>query len=120
LAVFPEAKLFSGWNFPVKNEIQNWNPEFASHYGMAAGDHCGDATDMMPAPARRPPVAGQGCRTGRTATGCGHGQPATLPATGNAWPHGPATDTAGHGRTRTRQAGHREDVAKRRPGCGRN
>jgi len=30
------------------------------------------------------PAAGQGCRTGRTATGCGHGQPATLPATGNA------------------------------------
>ena len=56
LAVFPEAKLFSGWNFPVKNEIQNWNPEFASHYGMPAGDHCGDATDMMPAPAGRRPA----------------------------------------------------------------
>ena len=34
LAVFPEAKLFSGWIFPVKNEIQNSISEFASRYGM--------------------------------------------------------------------------------------
>ena len=87
LAVFPEAKWFSGWNFPVKNEIQNSISEFASGYGMPAGDHCGDLADMIlatgtrtgsPAPsAHRPPVTA-------TATGCGHG-------------HRTRTDTAGHG-----------------------
>ena len=127
LAVFPEAKLFSGWNFRVKNEIQNWNPEFVSHYGMPAGDHCGDLADMMLATGAgtgspvtvRPPATATGCRPGLPDRPHGHGlrpRPATAPVTRTghrqrtARPHGPAP---------ARQAGHCEDVAKRRTGCGR-
>jgi hypothetical protein len=36
LAVFSQAKLFSGQNFRVKNEIRNWISEFALRYGMPA------------------------------------------------------------------------------------
>ena len=133
LAVFPEAKMFSGQNFRVKNEIRNWISEFASRYGMPAGDHCGDLTDMMPAtrtgtgrrlappaPARRhrPAPSGHGHRLPATVRRPhGHGlrpRPAMMrpPATGNARPHGPAP---------ARQStGHGGDVAKRRHGCGRN
>ena len=81
LAVFPEAKLFPGQNFRVKNEIQNSISEFATGYGMLAGNHCGDLTDMMPA-------TGTGTGTGSlapsghrpaTATGCRLGLPAARP-----------------------------------------
>jgi hypothetical protein len=105
LAVFPEAKWFSGQNFRVKNEIRNSISEFARRYGIPVGEignGIGNGCRLAlpaPAPARRPAGLAQ-------------------PATGHGlrpWP----PDTDGHGRTRTRHAGHREDVAKRRPGCGR-
>ena len=114
LAVFLKAKLFSGCIFRVKNEIQNSISEFASRYGMPAGDHCGDLADMMPAtgtgtgrrlappaPARRHRPA-TGCRPGLPAIvrrSHGHGlrpRPATAPATGNAR-HG-RTDRHRHGK----------------------
>jgi hypothetical protein len=103
LAVFPEAKLFSGPIFRVKNEIQNLIPEFASHYGMAVG---GSATGSAT-------VAGWRCRhrhrfagTVRppvTATGCGQGcRPRTRPHG-----HGLRVAGCGHGhRTRPDTAGH--------------
>ena len=53
LAVFPQAKWFSIPIFRVKNEIQNWNPEFASHYGMAVGGSATGSAGRRPAP-RRP------------------------------------------------------------------
>ena len=92
-AVFPEAKLFSGPIFRVKIEIQNSISEFASRYGMPAGDHCGDLADMMLA-------TGTATRTGTGSPApSGHRlrpRPATAPATGNAR-HG-RTDRHRHGK----------------------
>jgi hypothetical protein len=106
LAVLPEAKLFSGPIFRVKNEFQNWIPEFATRYGMpvgAAGTGTASpaglarpatghghrlrpglpATDRPPAThgtAARPRVAGcgHGYRTRPDTDGHGHGKPATV------------------------------------------
>ena len=57
LAVFPEAKWFSGQNFRVKNEIQNSISEFASRYGMPVGGSATGSAGRRPAPRRpaRPP-----------------------------------------------------------------
>jgi len=52
LAVFPEAKLFSGQNFRVKIEIQNSISEFARHYGMPVGGSATGSAGRRPAPPR--------------------------------------------------------------------
>lgn len=98
LAVFPQAKWFSGQNFRVKNEIQNSIPEFASRYGMSAGDHCGDLADMMPAPAP--------ARRHRPATGHGHRLPATA-SHGTGHPDRPPATHGTAARTGTGTAKHR-------------
>lgn len=111
LAVFPEAKWFSGQNFRVKNEIQNSIPEFASHYGMPVdriGNGIGNGRRLAlpaPAPARRPaglarPATGHGHRLPARVAGPTHGRglrprPATAPAT-----------QTGHGQRTARPHGH--------------
>lgn len=101
--------MFSGQNFRVKIEFQNSISEFATRYGMPV---CGSATESAT-------VAGWRCRHRHRLAG----RPGWLdrpPVAARVASRGTGhPDTAGHGRTRTRQAGHRKDVAKRRHGCGR-
>ena len=103
LAVFPEAKLFSGRIFRVKNEIQNLISEFASRYGMVGrvATHSVSVRVAPPAPARRP--AG----LGRPATGHRPRPPVAARVAGSA--ARPRVAGCGHGhrtRTDTDERGH--------------